>query len=488
MRWSDLKESIVEFAYEYRKEKSGMLGVLLLILLVATAVFAPYITEPNIPDKWTDSQAWYGNPQAVPPTWFDMFTGKKLSEHSIYDINSDNVKVTQLDEKTVLLEVTYNFDENYYYPPKGVLVLGFNTTVKSRRKPVKVDVTWVRPDGKEVTLVTRKSVSSSTTINIGGDGQISKETYKWLYKETTGEEISDMDIPIDKVLTADMVFPLFAKVESGMNPDDVIANPEPLHGTYTLRLKFTKRYPEDKINFDNLKIIFQGRVYGTMGTDYLGRDLWAGLVWGSRVSLVIGILVSVISTLIGIVYGVTSAYLGGNVDELMMRINEIFSSIPSLPILILLGASLKGHITLWIIVGMLVLFGWVGVARVARSMAFQIKEQVYVEAARALGAGNGRIIFKHIVPQLLPYAFASMALGVPGAVISEASLSFLGLGDPTQVTWGQILNAAQTQAATLKGYWWWVIPPGIGIALVGLTFVLIGLSLDKILNPRLKRL
>jgi peptide/nickel transport system permease protein len=140
------------------------------------------------------------------------------------------------------------------------------------------------------------------------------------------------------------------------------------------------------------------------------------------------------------------------------------------------------------IVLLLVIFGWMGIARIARSMALQIKEQTYIEAAKALGAGNGRIIFKHILPQLLPYAFAVIALSVPGAVISEASLSFLGIGDPSAVTWGQILNAAQAQSATTKGYWWWVLPPGLGIAVVGLTFVLIGTALDKILNPRLRRL
>ena len=121
-------------------------------------------------------------------------------------------------------------------------------------------------------------------------------------------------------------------------------------------------------------------------------------------------------------------------------------------------------------------------------MALQIKEQVYVEAARVLGAGTGRIIFRHMVPQLLPYAFAQMALSVPSAVLSEASLSYLGLGDPTAVTWGQILHDAQVAGAAVNGYWWWVIPPGLAIALVGLTFVLIVTALDRVLNPRLRRL
>ncbi|AIF70411.1 hypothetical protein PAP_10200 [Palaeococcus pacificus DY20341] len=486
MRWSDLKESISEFLFEFKKQKGGILGVILLVLLVLTAIAAPYITEPNIPEKWSDSQAWLGNPTNVPPAWYNMFTSKKLSPHEIVTVSDPDIKIEQVDEKTTVVEVTYTF-EDYYYGPKAIIIKGFNTTVKNKRKPVKMTLTLERPDGREITFFERKSIRGSTVIQVGKDAEISKEIYKWLYYETTGEEISEMDIPLDRLLITDMVQPLFSVVE-GKTIEDVLKNPEPLHGTYTLKMKFTKVYPEDTIDLSNMEVLFVGRAYGTMGTDYLGRDLWAGLVWGSRVSLVIGILVSLISTVIGIVYGVTSAYLGGNVDELMMRINEIFSSIPRLPILILLGATIKGHITLGVMVFLLVIFGWMGVARVARSMALQIKEQIYIEAARALGAGNGRIIIKHMLPQLLPYAFAVIALGVPGAVIAEASLSFLGLGDPTQVTWGQILNAAQTQGATLKGYWWWVIPPGLGIALVGLTFVLIGTALDKILNPRLRRL
>jgi peptide/nickel transport system permease protein len=277
------------------------------------------------------------------------------------------------------------------------------------------------------------------------------------------------------------------KVIFGELNENILEAPTPLTGTYTFTILVN--VPEgSSVSFENAKIIFTGRTYGKLGTDFKGRDLLAGIIWGSRVSLVIGISVAVFSVIVGIFYGVTSAYLGGWSDELMMRFQEFMASIPSLPILILMGAYFGGHIKLWQIVVLLVLFGWVGIARVARSMALQIKEQTYVEAAKALGAGTGRIIFKHMVPQLLPYAFAQMALSVPSAVLSEASLSYLGLGDPTAVTWGQILHDAQVAGAAVNGYWWWVIPPGLAIALVGLTFVLIGTALDRVLNPRLKRL
>ncbi|ASJ03641.1 peptide transporter [Thermococcus profundus] len=494
MRWVDFKESLSEFANEFKREKTGMLGLILLILLVVVAAAAPIITEPNFPDKWRDPQYWEAYPQTVPPTWYNMFTSKDLVPQQVYTVDSPNVHVDN-QKRSMTIEVQYNLSDDYYYGPKGILIKGFNVTVPpgSPFQP-KISVYLERPDGRTVPLVEKKPLSSGMSIAIGRDGNIKKATYIWLYKEVTGKTISPDDVPVEVVLIRDMVRPLFAVVDpsaySSKNAtglvDEIISNPQTLHGTYTLKVTITKPFRTD-VKVDNLHVTFLGRVYGSMGTDYQGRDLWAAIIWGSRVSLVIGITVSLLSTIIGIVYGVTSAYLGGNADEVLMRINELFSSIPSLPILILIGATM-GHIPLSMIVLLLVVFGWMGIARISRSMALQIKEQTYVEAARALGAGTGRIIFKHMLPQLLPYAFAVIALNVPIAVISEASLSFLGLGDPTSVTWGQILHDAEVQSAATKGYWWWVLPPGLGIAVVGLTFVLIGTALDRILNPRLRRL
>ncbi len=132
-------------------------------------------------------------------------------------------------------------------------------------------------------------------------------------------------------------------------------------------------------------------------------------------------------------------------------------------------------------------FGWVGLVFTVRSMALQLRESLYVEAARALGATDRRIILKYIFPQVLPYTFASIALGVPGAILAEAGLSFLGLGDPSVVTWGKLLHDAQQANAVLNNAWWWVVPPGLAIALVGMSFVFLGYTLDAILNPRLRR-
>jgi peptide/nickel transport system permease protein len=138
-------------------------------------------------------------------------------------------------------------------------------------------------------------------------------------------------------------------------------------------------------------------------------------------------------------------------------------------------------------IGFLMIFGWVGIAKVSRSMAMQIKTRQYVEASKIMGQRSSKIILRHILPQLLPYAFASLAISVPAAITTEAGLSFLGLGDPSFPTWGQILHDASTHGAAARGLWWWVIPPGLMIAVTGLAFVFIGNALDTIVNPRLKR-
>ncbi|NJE05618.1 ABC transporter permease [Thermococcus sp. M36] len=486
MRWVDVKEGFKEFLEEFKREKTGIAGVILLIILVLVALTAPYTTIPDLPDKWRSSAYWEDNPKNVPPTWYNMFTSQKLVPQMVYGIN--DLKVGHPKDTEIVIEADYEFPSGYYGGPQGIIIRGLNVSLEDPMNAPTFGLYLLRPDGKKIPLLKNKPLSGGSVIAVGRDSAISTNVYIWLVNVTEGKELTMFEVPLQTVLISDMVAPMFAKVEPGMNATKIIESPEPLWGTYKLILDINNPAPDkNKVVLDNIKMTFLGRSYGTMGTDYLGRDLWAGIIWGSRVSLTIGILVSVLSTLIGLVYGVTSAYLGGNADEFMMRINEIFASIPSLPILILIGAT-AGHVTLMFIVLLLVIFGWMGIARISRSMALQIKEQTYIEAARALGAGNGRIIFKHILPQLLPYAFAVIALSVPGAVIAEASLSFLGIGDPTAVTWGQILNAAQNQAATTKGYWWWVLPPGLGIAVVGLTFVLIGTALDKILNPRLRRL
>jgi peptide/nickel transport system permease protein len=242
---------------------------------------------------------------------------------------------------------------------------------------------------------------------------------------------------------------------------------------------------ESESQINESKLIIGGKAFGMMGTDELRRDLAIGLLWGTPLALFIGLVVSIASVIMGLLYGVYAGYKGKKTDEVMMRFNDVIYALPALPFLIILSVTISNSI--FLMVGFLMIFGWVGIAKVARSMSLQIKTSGYVDAANMMGQKDSKIILKHIVPQLLPYAFASIAISVPAAITTEAGLSFLGLGDPLFPTWGQILHDANTFGAAARGLWWWIMPPGIMIAITGLAFVFIGNALDVIVNPKLKR-
>ncbi|MBI3254490.1 MAG: ABC transporter permease, partial [Nitrosarchaeum sp.] len=274
---------------------------------------------------------------------------------------------------------------------------------------------------------------------------------------------------------------------NNLSAEDIIfsktENHEPLKGNYIFLIKMYGSNSEDQI--PESRLIIGGKAFGIMGTDELRRDLAAGLLWGTPLALFIGLVVAIASVIMGLLYGVYAGYRGKKTDETMMRFNDVIYALPALPFLIILSVTISNSI--FVMIGFLMIFGWVGIAKVARSMALQIKTRGYVEAANMMGQKDSKIVLRHILPQLLPYAFASIAISVPAAITTEAGLSFLGLGDPSFPTWGQILHDANVYGAAARGLWWWIMPPGVMIAITGLAFVFIGNALDTIVNPKLKR-
>ena len=258
---------------------------------------------------------------------------------------------------------------------------------------------------------------------------------------------------------------------------------EILKGPYTFKLTFY--FFDDQDVVEETRVILGGTVYGFLGTDAFRRDLAIGILWGTPVALFIGLTVAIATSFIALIYGITAGYKGGRVDEVMMRINDFFISLPVLILLILI--SVRYGLNLFLIVILLILFGWAGGARLIRSISLQIKNLQYVEASKMMGESDLKIIFRHIVPQLLPLTFATIAYSVPGAILAEAGLSLLGLSDLSIPSWGRILNEANSASATTLGLWWWIIPPGIMIGLTGLSFALIGYTLEHITNPRRAR-
>jgi len=222
-----------------------------------------------------------------------------------------------------------------------------------------------------------------------------------------------------------------------------------------------------------------------LGTDDLGKDILAGVIIGSRVSLLVGVAATAISMIIGTVIGIVSGFYGRAVDALLMRITDVFLVIPWLPLMLVMAALLGP--SLGNIIFVIGITSWAGTARIIRSQTLSIKERPYVERARAIGSEDSHIMFYHILPNVFPLIFANTVLVAAIAILSETTLSFLGMGDPTRVTWGVMLHFAFSMGAVSHVAWWWLLPPGICVVLVVLSFTFIGYALDEVLNPKLRR-
>ncbi len=222
-----------------------------------------------------------------------------------------------------------------------------------------------------------------------------------------------------------------------------------------------------------------------LGFDELGRDVLGALIYGSRASLMIGFFVTALIVLIGATFGISAGYFGGMWDIILMRITEAFMLIPTMPLMLILASILGQHFENIIVI--LGLTGWTGTARLVRSQTLSIKQRNYIERARAVGASDFYIMRKHILPNVFPLIFSNIILLVQNAIISESTLAFLGVGDVTIPTWGQLLRTARMQGAITTGSWWLFIPAGLCIVLLASSFVFIGYGFDEILNPRLRR-
>ena len=441
---------------ELVKSRMGTAGISILAVLAAMSVAAAAAIPADTLHEWNNPGQWIDLPKAAMPSWVNLFTAEKIPEHRILNAPATKSPSTgSVHAAASQFDLIFDYDE-----PPSDLIYSFEAEYEGSAL---LQMEAVRPDGVRIDLLSR--------------------SLPYLPERGTH---SGQIFSADRGLRQNMIqHAERAGHDAQASAEEIIfsqADGSVLKGRYTFLA--TVYGTDGEVAVGSSQLIIGGKAYGLMGTDELRRDLAVGLLWGTPLALFIGIAVSVGSVAFGLAYGVYAAYRGRTTEEAMMRFNDVIYALPALPFLIILAVTISSSI--FVMIGFLMIFGWVGIAKISRSMTLSVKTREFVQASAVMGQKNSRIIFRHIMPQLLPYAFASVAISVPAAITTEAGLSFLGLGDPAFPTWGQMLHDANAFGAITRGLWWWMMPPGIMIAVTGLAFVFIGNALDAIVNPRLR--
>jgi peptide/nickel transport system permease protein len=467
---------------EFWASHISKLGAALLVGLFAISiyVFASYPLDFGT-RYWNSPQHWADYPKAVPPAWTQTFTSQNKPRH--LTLISDNPTVRTTGIRTI--EFNINFDFRYDDFPQFT---SFSISELTHwDDPPILYVSLVRPDGREINDLLEiaipypsvdaeppftKYVNTPFRVYLPGSPLVHHAVSSFLRNEfninLTPSEIGRTG-PEQFIFGEPNAEGKFTTVQKG---------------SYTLKVRFETYHHDDTV--DSIKFVVGGKVFGIMGTDILGRDLAVGLLFGFPIALFIGLLTSTLTTVVGSVLGIMSGYMGGKMDNLIQRVSDVMNNLPQLPILIFLVFLLGQNI--WNIILVLVIFGWSGLTILVRSMVLQAKEEQFIEASVAVGASSRWIMARHIFPQVAPFVFTQMIFYTPSAILAEAALSFLGLGDPSLPTWGQILERGFQTGAIFLGYWWWIIPPGLLIVITALCFVFIAQGLEPVVNPRLRRM
>lgn len=359
------------------RSRRGFIGVTIIVFLLVLSAVAPLIIPIESYFRWNDPDYWINNPKTVPPFWTNFF-GPKEFEHVSLDRNDAKVS-SESSEGTRVDNYTFQVDMHADNFPDDIMFL---YSVKYDDIPPVLQIDINRPDNNTFTIY-YSSLPPTNNINTSFSDRIF----------STNENIKESLKQYES---------LFNYSISGLEPQVVIFSDTDklnvLKGVYQISEKF---YLFDNYSsVEDVGLILGGKVFGIMGTDDLRRDLAVGIIWGTPIALFIGLTVSIFSIAIGLIYGVIAGYRGKRTDETMMRVNDIFYALPTLPLLILLSITFGRSI--FLIIGFVLIFSWMGTAKVIRSIALQIRNYQYVEAAKLMGQSDLMVIFKHIVPQLLP--------------------------------------------------------------------------------------
>ena len=453
--------------------KSALAGLIILLCIVGFAVYTVYsYPYEQAVEHWrAGEKTWLDNPRYALPEWITFFTGTNPPKTIILstDMESRNVRkiVVPISENMSYIRIDMKFDYFYDDYPSEINVF-FNATFKELNP--RIDVIWIKPDGENITL-------KNMVLNTEDRYYISVDLEtKDLLSKIVQERLGLNESPY--ILPERYLFSPFS--ENVTDPEYV----DVLNGTYTMRITGTLYEKNSDID---VKLVVYGKVYGWAGTDNLRRPISIAIMWGTPIALSFGVIAAVTIGLIQMIIAAISAWFGGRVDELIQRITEVNLVLPFFPILLMISTFYK--FSIWILLLVVIALSMFGAGvKSYRALFLQLREFPYVEAAMSYGAGNFRIIFRYLIPKILPLIIPGMVLSVADFVFLEAALAVLGLGDPDAPTWGKVINDALNDGALYKGLYYWVLEPASLLVLTAIGFALIGFTLEKIFNPRLREM
>ncbi|MGQ9555685.1 MAG: ABC transporter permease [Anaerolineae bacterium] len=433
---------------DLRRYPSLAAGLAIIAIFIGVSIYTPIAIPLSEGVRlWRAGVGvWDDNPQYAAPVWFDLFTRGKLPRTIIVSSADAGTKsAVEIGDDLKQVEIVLPFSYPYDGFPKELKLF---LQTKYRDSQATVTASWNTPDGRTILLTDTHPVT--------------KSVYYMSQDEGLRDRLSGM-VP-----------------HVGLFADPTQAD-KPSKGEYSLVLTANVSTATDL----DAKLVVYGQVHGLAGTDHLRRDIMIALLWGAPVALIFGVVAAVGTQLGTFALSAIGTWLGGKLDRTFQWITQVNLIIPLLPILIMVGYLYSRSI--WTMLGLVIALNVFGASMLTyRAMFLQAKEAPYIEAAQAYGTGNTRMIFRYLMPRIAPTLLPQFVLIIPTFVFLEATLAVLGLGDPTLPTWGKVIEEAYSHGALLKGYYYWFLEPSLLLMMLGVGFSLIGYSLDRIFNPRLR--
>lgn len=501
VKFKIVKRRITIFWQDFKSTNIGLVGVAIILLFVMAAFLGPMITPYKPSDRELASSMAMPEWIRIFPQFSDLpstsenevnFTLAESNDSINIEFKNYDPEICNLLNKTTVkvwkakyygnniepLEINLFWNFTYTYAPPPIIIFSFRWRVTNI-----VDAAY----NIELCLYRRGITPVEYSLwdsNFKSGSPLRSLQYRSSYVEWP--KLVDLSSDVNDLIKR--LTPQIGPFEN-QTSESLLKTMFSDKGEYGLvmhiRLKPLSTNATCEIDIIDPKFKWLGLVHGILGTDHEGADIFSQLIYGTGVSISIGLMIAVLSTTIGTLVGVASGYIGGWIDEVSMRIVDILFCLPTFPLLLTLVIMFGRNI--YLIMFFIVILAWMGLARAIRSQVLSLREMSFIESAIASGASTRQILLRHIIPNVMPLAFTSMTLSIPIAVIMETSLSFLGFSDPNLMTWGRMINQAMKFGAFPKLAWWWIFSPALAITILCTGFVFISHALDQVLNPRLRR-